>query len=162
MTRFLQLCEAFGYSKRQFDEYKVNVSLLVGEFLQGFRAYLQAPEGMVNLMATKGYLNGRKMPGPTGALFLDNDTYWHFGVVVDLYKEDDEFPYELARCFMRIKLAKTHFDWEILDDGARFQVSKPAELDAVYDHLFEVLKTRYAQAFKGFVIDGDPTKRYGF
>jgi hypothetical protein len=163
MSRFDELCEALRGVRRQYAGYRDECFRFVGRFLEGFRDYLGAPPGHVNLYAKLGPLAGRKLDGPAAALHLADDGWWHFGIAIDLCEDPNVLPYDTVGFDLRLKYAGGRFLLALQDHPPfEFSNADPPAMAAVYDHMFHDLKTRYEQSFRDFLEKGDATRRLGF
>lgn len=133
---------------------------MAGEMVQGLREFLDAPEGFVSFYATEGTFAGRKVDGPSAAMHLADDTFWHFGLAIDLFEEDGQMPYHSIG--FQLKLRHTGSAYELfIDDSPMFEIRQPEDFRPVYEHFFEFLKQRYRTSFDEF-LRGAGHRRFGF
>src|SRR5712672_2867541 len=92
MTKFEELCAAYSSVRREYGAYRHECMQFVGAMVAGLREYLGAPEGFVTLFAKGGSYAGRKVDGPAAAMHLADDTFWHFGVALDIYEDEGQMP----------------------------------------------------------------------
>lgn len=163
MTRFEQLCSAYSGVKREYESYRSECLQFAALLLDGLREYLESPEGFVSLYAKSGALAGRKVDGPAAALHMGDDTFWHFGIAIDLYEESNQFPMHCVGFDMRLKKVGHKFILHV-EGGPPFELSKenPDRLMPLYEFIFQYTKGRYENSFNEFVIKGDATRRFGF
>ena len=163
MTRFNELCSAYAEVNRQYGVYRTECMAFVGQLVTGLRQYLEAPDGFVSLYAKQGSFAGRKVDGPTAAMHLADDTFWHFGIALDLYEESGQLPYHCVGFDFRLKRVGNKFMLHV-DSGPVFELTKenPDGFGPVYEYLFQFVKNRYQDSFSEFVLKGDSTRRFGF
>jgi len=167
MSRFDDLCAAYRTVLDQFVDYRENCFRLVNELQGGLTVYLGAPDDVVGLFARHGQLAGRKVDGPLSALELRADTFWHFGLVIDIYQEEGCFPYHNVGFDMRLKLAHGQFLLQ-LDEQPIFEIpdgpaaDRVAGLTRVFESIEATIQSRYEKAFENFFEEGDATARFGF
>jgi hypothetical protein len=163
MSKFEELCSAYSEVKREYNTYHHECMAFVGMLVDGLREYLDAPEGDVTLYAKSGSYMGRKVDGPAAAMHLDDDTFWHFGVAIDLYEETNQMPMHCVGFDMRLKKVGHKFMLHV-EGGPPFELSKenPDRLVPVYDFMFQFIKARYENSFSEFLLKGDPSRRFGF
>jgi hypothetical protein len=163
MSKFEELCSAYSGVKREYDTYRHECMAIVGTLLTGLREYLEAPEGFVSLYAKGGGMAGRKVDGPSAAMHMADDTFWHFGIAIDLYEETNQMPMHCVGFDMRLKKVGHKFILHV-EGGPPFELSKdnPDRMAALYDFIFQFIKGRYECSFAEFVLKGDASRRFGF
>ena len=167
MSRFDDLCASYRQIQQQFVEYREACFTLANELTGGLAAYLEAPEDVVALFARHGQFAGKKVAGPAAAFELGADTYWHFGLVIDVYQEEGLFPYHNVGFDLKLKKLPEKFLLHI-NNAPAFEIAavdrraRVAGLTGVFEHLHADIRTRYAAAFAGFFTEGDPAARFGF
>jgi hypothetical protein len=163
MSKFEELCAAYSGVKREYDTYRHECMAFVGTLIAGLRDYLDAPEGFVNLYAKGGSFAGRKVDGPAAAMHIGDDTFWHFGVAIDLFEESNQFPMHSVGFDMRLKKVGHKFILHV-EGGPPFELTKdnPDRLLPLYEFLFQFIKSRYENSFTEFVVKGDASRRFGF
>ncbi len=163
MSKFEELCEAYRAVNAEYFSYRNDCMELIGQLAIGLREYLDAPEGAVNLFAKGGAYAGRKVDGPLAAMHLADDTFWHFGVAIDIHQEEGMIPIHCVGFDMRLKQIGRKFILHV-EGGPPFEVSQenPESIAQVYEFIFQFIKSRYETTFREFVIEGDATRRFGF
>jgi hypothetical protein len=163
MNKFEELCAAYGEVKRQYETYRHECMALVGALWTGLQEYLGAPEGHVSLYARSGPWSGRKVDGPSAAMNLADDTFWHFGLALDLYEETGQMPFHTVGFEMRLKKVGQKFILQV-EQGPQLEIAGdgPDRFVPVFDYLYRFVKGRYQDAFSDFVLKGDATRRFGF
>jgi hypothetical protein len=163
MTKFEDLCNAYTNVRREYNSDRLECMQLVGELLAGLREYLGAPEGFVSLFAKGGSFAGRKVDGPAAAMHLDDDTFWHFGVAIDLFEEEGQFPMHCVGFDMRLKKLGHKFILHV-EGGPPFELTRdnPDRLLPLYEFIYQFVKSRYENSLNEFFVKGDATRRFGF
>jgi hypothetical protein len=162
-SRFDLLCAALGRVHDQYSEYRQTCSLFVGMFRERLEQYLGAPAGTVALYPREGSFAGRKVDGPASAMNLANDTWWHFGVVIDVYASADSMPGHDVGFNMRLKKIGSQYHLQMEDQPAVvIEEGDDKHLERVFDQMFQFLKGRYETTFQEFLETGDPMRRFGF
>lgn len=167
MSRFDELCAGYREVSRRYHDYRAGCFSLVDELLRGFREYLDAPEDVVSLFAKHGHLAGRKVDGPITALELRDDTFFHFGLVLDLYDEADYFPHHHVAFDLRLKRVQDRFLLHV-DDGPAIEVPvedsarRRTALELAYARLQTSVLDRYASTLEDFFDRGQANRRFGF
>ena len=163
MTKFNDLCAAYGDVKRQFDDYRKECMLVVGALAAGLREYLEAPEGYVSLFCKHGSWAGRKVDSPIAAMHLADDTFWHFGISMDLFEESGQLPFHTIGFDIKLKKVGRKFIVQC-EEGPVFELSRehPDGFRPLYDYIYQFAKKRYSESFSDFILKGDATRRFGF
>jgi hypothetical protein len=163
MTKFEELCAAYGQLKQQYEANRRECMAAVGALWNGLREYLGAPEGMVSLYARSGSWAGRKVDGPASAMNLADDTFWHFGVALDINEETGQMPFHTIGFELRLKKIGAKFILQV-EQGPQFELAGegPERFLPLFDYIFQFVKGRYQNAFSDFLLKGDPTRRFGF
>jgi len=163
MSKFDELCTAYGDVKRQYDDYRNECMLVVGSMVADLREYLDAPEGHISLYCKHGSWAGRKVDSPIAAMYLADDTFWHFGISMDLFEESGQLPFHTIG--FDIKLKKVgHKNIVQCDEGPVFELVRDSDdgFRPLYDYMYQYAKKRYSDAFSDFILKGDATRRFGF
>jgi hypothetical protein len=165
MSRYETLCAALRDLREKFMAHRVDCYAFAGQLVDGFREYLGVDEDAVAFFATQGSWQGKKVDGPAAALNLGDDTFWHFGVAIDVVEEIGEMPCHTVGFEFRLKRLPEHYLLAVMPDGPQFQLSAShPERDAqgVYEHIYQTTLKRYGEAYRGYFVEGEPGKRFGF
>ena len=163
MSKFNELCAAYGDVKRQYDDYRKECMLVVGAMVAGLREYLEAPDGYVSLYCKHGAWAGRKVDAPIAAMHLGDDTFWHFGISMDLFEQSGQLPFHTVG--FDIKLKKVGHKYIVqCEEGPVFEVTRdsPDGFRPLYDFIYHFAKKRYHDSFSDFILKGDASRRFGF
>lgn len=162
MSKYDELCDALGDVRGEFYEYRKSCFLFVGEFVAGLVEYLGAPEGSVSLYARGGSFAGRKVDGPAAAMHLADDTFWHFGIALDLNDKGGGLSYHTVGFDLRLKKQGDTFLLQV-DNGPQLTIpaGNGAGNPSVYESMFTFLQGRYQNSFQEF-LGGDASRRFGF
>ncbi len=163
MTKFEELCAAYGNMKQQYHANRRECMEFAGALWTGLREYLGAPEGMISLYARSGPWSGRKVDGPSAAMNLADDTFWHFGVALDIFEETGQMPFHTIGFELKLKKLGGKFTL-VVEQGPQFELSGegPDRFLPFFDYIYQFVKARYQNAFSDFLLKGDPTRRFGF
>lgn len=163
MSKFEELCAALSAVREEYSAYRQQCMAFIGQLKQGLAEYLDAPEGSIAFFAVEGSFAGRRVDGPAASMHLGDDTYWHFGIVLDLFEEEGLMPYHNVGFRFRLKEVAGIYVLHV-EDSQQFEipVDDPSRAKAVYDFIFQHLKNRYRNAFHNFLLKGDISQRFGF
>lgn len=165
MSRYETLCAALRDLREKYAQHRGDCFALTGQLVAGLREFLGVDEDIVAFYATQGSWAGKKVDGPAAALHLGDDTFWHFGVAIDVFEEADQMPCHAVGFELRLKRLPDHFLVALMPEGPQFQISAAApenDLRALYEHLYQHVLKRYGEAYRGYFVEGEPGKRFGF
>lgn len=162
MSKYDELCDALGAVRGEYYQYRQECFLFVGQFVAGLAEYLGAPEGSVSLYARQGSFAGRKVDGPAAAMHLGDDTFWHFGIALDLNEKEGGLTYHTVGFDLRLKKQGDQFLLYV-DNGPQLTLpaTNGAGDPAVFESMFKFLQGRYRSSFQEFLA-GDASRRFGF
>lgn len=165
MSRYETLCAALRDLREKFVAHRLDCYTFAGRLIEGLREYLAADEDAVAFYATQGTWQGKKVDGPAAALNLGDDTFWHFGVAIDVVEEAGQMPCHTVGFEFRLKRLPEHFLLALIPEGPQFQLAAndpDADLRGVFEHLYQTTLKRYGEAYRGYFVAGEPAKRFGF
>lgn len=165
MSRYETLCAALRDLRERYNHNRTDCYELGGRLIAELREYLGAEEDAVSFYATLGSWSGKKVDGPSAAMNLGDDTFWHFGIAIDVVEEEDQMPCHTVGFEFRLKKLPEHYLLAIVPDGPQFTVSGASpqmDIEAVCEHLYQFALRRYGEAYQGYFGAGDPAKRFGF
>jgi hypothetical protein len=163
MSRFEELCAQLRKTRREFAEYRDICFAFMHEWMEGFRDYMDAPEGYCEYYATEGHWQGRKVAGLNVGMRMGDDGYFHVGIIVDLVEQLDTFPTEPNRFIIRVRKDVEGFHM-LMENDMHFLLKSAALEDCLpmYEYIFTDIKDRYANSVADFLRTGDVTRRHGF
>lgn len=148
-TRYLDLCHALEESRKRFRDYRSDCVFFAATFARGLTEYLGGPRDMVSFEPVSGVRAG---DGPTevaDAMHLDEDTYWHFGLLLRLVA--DKVPDQLT---LRVRFKKMEGRYVVnLFGHEDFELSEPTPvaLQPVYDELVTSIRRHYDDGLRLFL-----------
>jgi hypothetical protein len=165
MSRYESLCTALRDLREKFQRSRTECYEFAGTLIAELREFLGAEEDAVSFYATLGSWSGKKVDGPSSAMNLGDDTFWHFGVAIDVVEEFGQMPCHTVGFEFRLKKIADHFLLVLHPEGPQFTISAAApsaDLAALYEHLYQHTLRRYQGAYQGYFLEGEPNKRFGF
>jgi hypothetical protein len=163
MTKFEELCEIYTQSGKEFIDYRwkcIDFVVLLGE---GVAEYLECSKDEIQY-----YIVSKQGPPqeshPRDALFLENDTFWHYGMGINLYMEGIKNPGMTYIFNIALKEEKNRFIVEFLDQQKEFTVNskKPEDLHQIYELIFETIKSRFENELEKFLKHKSPEHFPGY
>ena len=96
-------------------------------------------------------------------MHLADDTFWHFGVSMDLFEESGQLPFHTIGFDLKLKKIGHKFIVQC-EEGPVFELTRetPEGFRPLYDYMFQFAKKRYQDSFDDFIRKGDATRRFGF
>lgn len=165
MSRYELLCAALRDVRERFQLARTDCYELAGALIAELRDYLGAEEEHVSFYATLGSWAGKKVDGPASAMNLGDDTFWHFGIAIDVVEVEGQMPCHTIGFDLRLKRVADHYLLLFVPDGPQFQISAAApdtDFPAICEHIYQSTLRRYSEAYQGYFVEGEPSKRFGF
>jgi hypothetical protein len=146
---YQQICKAFETARENYAAYRSECALFAGIFSRGFAEYLGGVRDAVSYEPLKGVREGDGPVDVQEAMHLDEDTYWHFGVMMRVAggKADDVVRFQ-------VRFKKIEKRWVISLFGHEdFELSEPngATLQPVYELLVASIKRHYEDGLRLFL-----------
>lgn len=161
ITKFHQLCNAYGNAQTSFEDYKTNCHLLSMEIVKELKSYYEVPEGQFSLYRINDQ-NGFELVTPAliHAISLKQDQFWHFGIGLTVCKSPEALPEELI--LIHIKFRKNAEDKNYVQYAyaeKEFEVVKGASdsYKPFFEFLFNEIISSYDKKLQHFI--GEKTER---
>ncbi|HEX7468754.1 MAG TPA: hypothetical protein VF324_09255 [Methanobacterium sp.] len=166
MTKFEELCKIYTKAEKDFSNYRwkcIDFAVAIGD---GVADYLECDKEDIQyyLVSNLGQPGGTAPPKethPRDALFLENDTLWHYGMGINLYLEDIKNPAMSYIFDVALKGEKDSFMVEFPKQQKKFNInpSKPKDLQPMYEFIFDEIKNRFENELEKF-LKHQSTKHY--
>ena len=157
MIKFEELCKIYTNAGKEFNNYRwkcIDFATKIGE---GLADYLECNTDDIQyyLVSNIPQSNVAKLPQeahPRDALFLEDDTFWHYGMGINLYMEGIKNPATTYIFDLAIKENK-NFIIKFIKQQQEFNInpSKPADLQTVYEFIFNEIKGRFDNELEKFL-----------
>ncbi|MFA6583629.1 MAG: hypothetical protein WCS77_04960 [Elusimicrobiaceae bacterium] len=164
MSKFNQLCKAYATARKSFFDYRDECFEFTSWLLEGLVSYLDCPVEQIGYFPLKGDFQ----PGHTytlmGAMDLEDDTYWHFGMGITLYEQKKKFPHETVLFEFMIKKADGKFTVKMDAEGTEFHIAKddPASAHKLYEKIYEEIRESYSSGLQHFLEEDETARKIGF
>lgn len=166
MSKFEELCRAFGDARNGWFEYRDRCQNFGARLVSGFLKYLEVPDPAQVQAAfpkeTSKSLNlpqslvewaklgadGRPVPAAVfDAIRLEEDGFWHARFLMTVYERPNVFPYQPLLLEFGFKPSGPDFRVRLSQDGREIVISeaKQETVDAFNDALFSQIQ----EYFKG-------------
>ncbi len=161
VTKFHQLCAAYGEAQNNFEEYKKDCHVFAIEIVRELKAYYNIPESQFSLFKINEQKGFDLVPDALiHAISLKKDLFWHFGVGLTVCKAPETLPEELIRIhLMYRKNGEDTYLIKYNNSKEEFEIKKgdPLSYQAFFDLLFENIIASYKEQLQLFV--GEKTTR---
>jgi len=153
MSIYEELGRAFGASRHAFGDYRAECTKFAGAFLRGFADYIECdPNRAFNFIPLKEPVKDDTTYTIPGAMHLDDDTYWHLGVLFCVYEKPNIDPPN--QVLMRLKIK--HLDDTYLvqiGDGQEYQIKDPTSeaLRPIFDEIVAEMMDYYQSGLARFL-----------
>ena len=159
MSRFLELCRVIEEDRKRWIDYRRECLTFAKKLTSGMAEYLQCPESCMEYVPTVGERDPDKKYFLAGAMRLDDDPFYHLGVLLrlDLHTPSILIPF-------LIRKVKDVFEVRIetLDQEFRIHQDRPDELRSVHVFVFELVKETYEKGFQRWLDQDTITGRQPF
>jgi hypothetical protein len=146
---YQQICQALATARENYAAYRSESALFAGILSRGFAEYLGAARDAVGYESLKGVREGDGPVDVQEAMHLDEDTYWHFGVVIRVASEQST---DVLRFQVRFK--KIEKRWVVSLFGHEdFELVEPSttSLEPVYELLVASIRRHYEDGLRLFL-----------
>lgn len=147
-TPYQLISKAYAISRENYAAYRSECALFAGIFSRGFAEYLGGRDAI-----TYESLRGvRKGDGPVDvqeAMHLDEDTFWHFGMLI---RVDGKKTTDLVRIEVRFKKIEKRFVISLFGHED-FELGEPnaLTLEPVYELLVLSIRRHYEDGLRLFL-----------
>lgn len=152
MTKFDELIEIYTNSGEEFNNYRWKCIDFAKEIGKNLAHYLGSKEEDIQY-----YLydkEGKPIEAhPRDALILKNDTYWHYGMGINMYIKGNKNPAPPFIFNIAIKEDKNKFIVEFTDLKKEFNVNlgKSEDFKPINDLIFNTIKERFENELDKFL-----------
>ncbi len=162
MSKFEELCKAYATSINNFSKYRDDCKEFASNLREGMSAYFQCPIEFTSLLEEQT----QPLHTLTGLMYLGDDTFWHIGIKITLYKEPKGgLPQDTA--LLSILIKKIDDDYFIVKLGnikQKFTIHNDKEDEFIdfYEFIFEQIKRHYEEGLKDFLEQNETSIKIGF
>jgi hypothetical protein len=152
MTKFEELNKIFTKSGEEFINYRWKCIEFAKNIGNNLAKYLECNEEDIQY-----YLydkDGKPMEAhPRDALVLSNDTFWHYGMGINLYPEGSKNPAPPFIFHMAVKGDKDKFTVQLPDLKKEFDIrpDNPENFKPINDLIFNTIKDRFENQLEKFL-----------
>ena len=158
MTKFEELCKIYTNAGKDFNNYRWKCIDFAQKMGEGLAEYLECKNDDIQyyMVSKVPQPNEARLPQeahPRDALFLEDDTFWHYGMGINLYMEDIKFPATTYILELAIKEDNKNFIIKFIKQQKEFNIdpSKPADFQPIYEFIFDEIKGRFDNELEKFL-----------
>ncbi len=164
MSKFEELCQAYVLSRKTYVDYRDSCFAFSQTLLEALVRYLEVPDGRIRLVPVNREPDAEAIYPLGGAMHLDDDTYWHLGVLIDLSDPAGAYPPQAVLIKLLLKRCEASFCVRLGQEGDDFAVRDgyPQDLASFLDHIHKTIKESYEEGLQQFLIQQESTRKIGF
>ena len=163
MTKFDELCQAYANSRKNYFNYQSSCHEFISRLIKKIIKYLEIPEEQVKVIPLHQEAKDQCDYSVTEAMHLEDDTFWHIGLLITLYAEDS-LPRQPVLIWLITKRNNDLFLVKLGPASKEFAVHPNEEQDYInfIDHLFLNIKDSFELGLQHFLEGQENTRRIGF
>ena len=163
MSKYKQLMQSYSYARKSFRDYEETCRNFARDLIFGMVEYFEWPQDreITYIPLGEDLDPNNKFYALAGAMRMDAESFWHFGVELNLMEASGAYPLSLVLSFF-IKKVGSDFIVKLGPHGREIKIpeNKQGQLEPFYEAVFrqikEFLNKHYIQAITG------QEKEYGF
>ena len=85
MSKFEELCQSYSDARNKYIRFRDECFDFAAQLIKGFVDYYEIPSEQVKIVPTHEEVKPNTVYSIRGAMNLDDDTYWHLGLILNFY-----------------------------------------------------------------------------
>ncbi|HBS9329747.1 hypothetical protein CFY86_29060 [Raoultella ornithinolytica] len=165
MSKFEEICAAFDESQKKFIAYRDHCHKFARDFGMRFIRYLEVPEENVEWFNPDAVEPPKGRVTIPGAMYLDDDTFWHFGVRITIFdKQKSDFRPQIEIVFMVRRQSDGDFQVSVkhIDKIHDIQPDKDASYTVFFNAVHKIILALYQDDLENFLASQQSVRRIGF
>jgi hypothetical protein len=150
MSKFDELCRAYGQSKRAFNEYQDACRNFARDLIMGMVQYYDWPQKQEITYIPLGeeITPNNRFYALAGAMRMDDQSFWHFGVELTIYEYEGSNPVSFVLSFF-IKKSGSHFIIKLGPNGKEIRIHEAErnKLEPLYEAVFVQVKDFFSRRY---------------
>ncbi len=150
MSKFLELCHTYGKSKRAFSEYQKACNNFARDLIAGMVQYFDWPQNQEITYIPLGeeIAPSNRFYALTGAMRMDDQSFWHFGVELTIYEYEGSNPVTFVLSFF-VKKIGPHFIVKLGPNGKEIRIHEAErdKLEPLYEAVFLQVKEFFSRRY---------------
>jgi hypothetical protein len=164
MSKFDELCKAYTKSRNDYFVYQDESFKFALKLANEFIDYFGIPKEQIK------YIPANKEPVEDtnytiwGSIHLDNDTFWHLGILLTLYEKPNIYPNQPIKIVIKFKKDNSVFIVKIKNSEQEFKINPLIKTDyyVFYDHIYDGIKIMFNDQLQQFLKESSSIKTFGF
>lgn len=156
MSKYSELTHLYRQTRLTFQQYEEECNTFARELVSGLLEYMEWPRDQeITYLAVGEEIDpNNKFYALAGAMQMDSESFWHFGVELRIQEASGAYPLSLVLSFF-IKKVDTFFIVKLGPQGRELKIpeSKRGQLQPFFEAVFlqikEFFTKRYNQAITG-------------
>ncbi|RMH00387.1 MAG: hypothetical protein D6706_04120 [Chloroflexi bacterium] len=149
-TKFEEICEAYSRARKAFRDYEETCRDFARELVYGMVEYFGWPQDReITYIPLGEELNpNNRFYALAGAMRMDDEAFWHFGVVLTVSEPGGSYPTPLLLSFF-IKKVGPHFIVKLGPKGKEIPIheGRRNDLSPFYDAVFAQIMNFFARKY---------------
>lgn len=161
MTKFEELCSIYTEAEQDFSNYRWKCIDLAVELGNKLADYMECGKEEIQYYLTSNLTQpqGANLPNqpkeahPRDALILENDTYWHYGMGVNLYQGTNKNPAMTYILDVALKGQKDNFIINFPKQQKQFNINpnKQKDFQNISEFIYNEIKGRFENELEKFL-----------
>lgn len=153
MSKFEELCRAYAVARKNYFDYRDTCCKFAHTLVSGMIDYFKCPKEQIKFIPLKGEVEPNSSYTVMGAIHLDDDTFWHLGVMLTLYEAPNVFPHQPVLLQLLIKKVDDYFIVKLGTKRQEFTIheDKPDEFNPFYEFIFVLIKENHEKGLQRFL-----------
>ena len=152
MTKYEEILKSYKTAMKRYADYRKECWRFAHKLVNGLINYLKCPKELVMFDPLNREIKEGQIFTLEGAMHLEDDTFWHLGIGINLYREPNIIQERVKLCIM-IKGSNKHFIVKLEGINKEFEIdeNKPEEFKTFYDFIFKQITEFYDKGLIQFL-----------
>lgn len=165
MSKFEELCQSYSDARNKYIRFRDRCFAFAAQLVKGFVDYYEIPSEQVKFVPSHEDVKPNTEYSLRGSMNLDDDTYWHFGLILNFYVRPGVLPEQSFLYNFKIKEGEgEQFKVRIGDLEEEFVIdpNNSEDFQRFYDFLFSITKKDFEEGLQHFLDQEQITRIIGF
>lgn len=161
-SKYDELRECLVSSKMEYNKYKTEAYHCAKNIYEKLQEYFKIPIPCIQVIPIGEDQNLDNVVTLSESLILLDDYFWHFGIAIILYENENVFPHDSIQIHLQIKKGKNGFEARIGDESPLKRIETEEEMIIFLDYVFKKIKEEYTNSIETLSELGVSTRKIGF
>ena len=164
MTKFEELCDLFSKSRNDYFKYEDECIHFAADLTKEFITYFKIPQEQITYIPTNKEPEEDKRYTLFGAMHLDDDTFWHIGIILTLFEKPNVYPYQPVLMIIKLKKENGDFIVSLKGQSKTFKLNgkNPKTFVPFFEYIYENISVLFKSNLQKFLKNSSITKSIGF